>query len=328
MCSWTQQLDGILASSSNGLLTMWQIRPLTQQQQQQQPSGMVALPAAVALRTAWSVHAVIPQRLVCAGVSVYAPSATAAGQGSGLTTATSDSPHKSRLGGGTGGGSAASSPARDGGEGLRYASVWWPQIREQRQRHYAGGMPAVGQEKLRHPGAVVGELSQLFKLSRVRDECIGAVWIDAALNLAAMRRQKAVLQWRGCCSCLQLTCLLAVPLCRIAVVPWRAAEGRSVGSSRSQWQCRSRNSKWEPLLDSWERAWVAHNSSSSGSDRSGGPPSTDDAHRRCVGGGPQCCCTCWLWVFLVARGFFWHALASGLPCFCDGRGSVRAPSLP
>ncbi|KAL4433701.1 hypothetical protein ABPG75_000142 [Micractinium tetrahymenae] len=158
--SWTQQLDGILTSSSDGMLTMWHMRPLkqaqhAQQAQPQQPG--VATPPAAELRAAWSARATIPQRLVCAGVSVYAPSATAVGQATAPGVAAGSplksSPLKGQPGSTAGAGSAGSSPARDGD---RYASVWWPQAREQRQRHYAGGMPAVGQEKLRHPTVVTG----------------------------------------------------------------------------------------------------------------------------------------------------------------------------
>ena len=150
--SWTQQLDGILASSADGTLTMWQLRPLATPSVPEQaplpPPGSASGPPGATLRAAWSVHAPIPQRLVCAGVNVYAPSATAAGHSGGSAISPSkDAP---------GAASAAASPARDGVEGERYASVWWPQHREQRQRHYAGGMPAVGQEKLRHTSAVTG----------------------------------------------------------------------------------------------------------------------------------------------------------------------------
>ena len=159
-CSWTQQLDGILVSSADGTLTMWHLRPRASpsvpEQQALLPPGSASGPAAASLRAAWSVHTPVPQRLVCAGVSVYAPSATAAGLPSGSSSAAS-SPAKDAAA--HGGGSAASSPVRDAGEAARYASVWWPQHREQRQRHYAGGMPAVGQEKLRHPSAVVGALT-------------------------------------------------------------------------------------------------------------------------------------------------------------------------
>lgn len=122
MCSWTQQLDGVLTSDSDGTLTMWQLQPLAEDR------GPLSA-AHAALHAAWSVHTPIPQGLVCAGVSVYAPSASAAG--------------------------SAAEP-RDGGDGGRCASVWWPQLGEQRQRHYAAGMPAVGQEKLRHPAPVIG----------------------------------------------------------------------------------------------------------------------------------------------------------------------------
>lgn len=144
--SWTQQLDGILTSSADGTLTMWHLRPrasptVPEQQPLLSPPGGAAGAAAASLRAAWSVHSPTPQHLICAGVSVYAPSATAAGP----VGVTAEVPS-----------SAAGSPTRDSGEGGRYASIWWPQHHEQRQRHYAGGMPAVGQEKLRHPAAVIG----------------------------------------------------------------------------------------------------------------------------------------------------------------------------
>ena len=147
VCSWTQQLDGILTSSSDGMLTMWHLRPLAvpmpprpERLPPALPHGLAGTsPAAEAvLRAAWSVHAPTPQRLVCAGVSVHAPSATAAGR-----DAAGDS-------------SSGDSSIRGGSEAARYASVWWPQLREQRQRHYAAGVPSVGQEKLRHPATVSG----------------------------------------------------------------------------------------------------------------------------------------------------------------------------
>lgn len=154
LCSWTQQLDGILASSADGTLTMWHLKPLAPptvpEQQPLVPPGSASGPPAAALRAAWSVHAPLPQRLVCAGVTVYAPSATAAGRAADAPSVSSAASSLSKAG---------SSSVRDGGaaDGERYASVWWPQAREQRQRHYAGGMPSVGQEKLRHPAAVIGE---------------------------------------------------------------------------------------------------------------------------------------------------------------------------
>ena len=178
-CSWTQQLDGILTSSSDGLLTMWELRPLALPSQPEAaplllPGGSAAQLAAAALRAAWSARAPIPQRLVCAGVSVYAPSATAAGQApppssGGAADGSCGTPRRQLPGGsplkpaGDRGsvGSGSSSPARDCGEAERYASVWWPQHREQRQRHYAGGKPSVGQEKLRHPSPVTGACLRL-----------------------------------------------------------------------------------------------------------------------------------------------------------------------
>ena len=142
---------------------MWHLRPVaaapgprSQQQKQPQPlapPGEAGAPAAAALRAAWSVTAPIPQRLICAGVSAYAPSATAAGQAAFLSSAAVNNSGSSR------------SPGRERGDGERYASVWWPQHREQRQRHYAAGMPSVGQEKLRHPGPVTGACAvQLLSL--------------------------------------------------------------------------------------------------------------------------------------------------------------------
>lgn len=151
LCSWTQQLDGVLTSSADGTLTMWHLRPraspsVPEQQPLLPPPGSAAGPAAASLRAAWSVHSTVPQHLICAGVGIYAPSATAAGH----TAVAADSAS-----------GPAGSPARDSSEGERYASIWWPQHREQRQRHYAGGMPSVGQEKLRHPAAVIGALQPL-----------------------------------------------------------------------------------------------------------------------------------------------------------------------
>lgn len=163
-CSWTQQLDGILTSSSDGTLTMWHMRPLSQahQGQQAQQQGPAPLLPAAELRAAWSARATTPQRLACAGMSVYAPSATAAGQaavpGVAVGSPWKGSPVQGQPGGPPS--STSSSPARDGD---RYASVWWPQAREQQQRHYAGGTPAVGQEKLRHPTTVTGALRLLHR---------------------------------------------------------------------------------------------------------------------------------------------------------------------
>lgn len=219
---------------------MWEMRPLArrssqkQLQEQQQPCS-AALPAAV-FRAAWSVHAPIPQRLICAGVSVYAPSATAAGCAASPDPSAGASPRKGAVQWGNG--SAPSSPAHGGSDGARrYASVWWPQIREQRQQHYAAGMPPVGQEKLRHPAPVTGAPGNLpnaqqagapmpmYGHSTSRHARKGGICrqhgVTAAYALAASTHSLM--------PCLGCTALLA--RCRPPVVTGGAAKGCAGGVS-------------------------------------------------------------------------------------------------
>lgn len=192
----------MLTSSADGTLTMWHLRPragpsVPEQQPLVPPPGSAAGPAAASLRAAWSVHSTVPQHLICAGVSIYAPSATAAGH----TVAAA--PPSGPVG----------SPARDSSEGERYASIWWPQHREQRQRHYAGGMPSVGQEKLRHPAGVLGGYSEhcwlrLWQIvtvwlvpdaiaivrSKPSNSFANCVWVSAIPVFAGLQWSPGVLQ--------------------------------------------------------------------------------------------------------------------------------------
>jgi hypothetical protein len=94
--SWTQQLDGVLVSTADGGVAMWQLRPVG--------GGGDTPHAAARLRRAWAAAAAEPQDALSAGVGAFAPSASVSTAGDRCASVWwPDSPAASGGGGGGGG---------------------------------------------------------------------------------------------------------------------------------------------------------------------------------------------------------------------------------